>query len=186
MRKAFFALAASTAVALTLLAATASANNGIGSVPPAPDSEAQFAGGADTSDGITPAQGLVFGLFEKGSETYNGSATTTVVDFTLPEGVTVHNDPVECDGLPNNDCIVILGSTCDPAEIAIDGNEIEFRIACEPGEGFVWEALVDSLLPDGNYDVNVQFKVQSTQRAKDGPNMWQIKMDDVFQVPGGD
>ena len=87
-------------------------------------------------------------------------------------------------GLPNNDCIIIVDSTCsDPTGITINGNEIEFQIACDPGEGFVWEALVDSLLPDGNYDVNVQFKVQTTKRVKDGPNMWQIKMDDVFQVP---
>ena len=183
MRKAFIAVAAAAA-ALTMLAATASANNGLGPVPPAPDSEAQFFGGAETSDGITPTQGLVFGLFGKGSESYNGSGTTTVVDFTLPEGVTIHNDPVECSGLPNNDCIIIVDSTCsDPTGITINGNEIEFQIACDPGEGLVWEALVDSLLPDGSYDVNVQFKVQTTKRVKDGPNMWQIKMGDVFQVP---
>jgi hypothetical protein len=184
MRRTLFAFATAVAVAVTLLAATATANNGIGPVPPAVDSQAFFEGGADTSDGITPEQGLILAGFQKGSESYNGSDTTTVVDFTLPEGVTIHNDPVECSGFPNNDCLIILDSTCsDPTGVTVNGNEIEFQIACDPGEDFIWLAEVDSLLPDGNYDVNVQFKVGTTKRVKDGPNMWQIKMPGVFQVP---
>jgi hypothetical protein len=183
MRRMLFASAVAFAVALTLLAATASANNGIGAVPAAPDSSADFEGGAPASDGVTPAVGEIGAIFNKGSESYNGNGTTTVVDFTLPEGVTIHNDPVECSGLPNNDCIVIVESSCsDPSAITINGNEIEFQIACDPGESFIWIALVDSLLPEGAYDVNVQFKVATYKRTKDAPNMWQIKLPGVFEV----
>jgi hypothetical protein len=168
-----------TALAVVLagaFAVSASASNGIGMPPPAPFSQAFAEGGADVSDGTTPQTGLLFGLFEKGDESYNGSQTTTVVNFTLPPGVSIHNDPVECSGLPNNDCIIIIDSTCDGGTISPSGNEIEFRIACDPGEGFIWEALVDSLITTpGAYDLTAQFKVGVLKRAKDATNMWQIK-----------
>ena len=183
MRKTLFAFAVAVAVALTLLGATASANNGIGPVPPAPDSQAFFEGGANTSDGITPALGEIGAIFQKGDESYNGNGTTTVVDFTLPEGVTIFSDP-ECAGLSVDDlCLLIVENTCsDPTGITANGNEVEFQIACDPGEGFLWLAEVQSLLPEGSYDVNVQFKVATTKRTKDAPNMWQIKLPGVFEV----
>ena len=185
MRKTLFAFAAAAAVALTFLAATASANNGIGPVPPAPDSQAFLEGGANTSDGLTPASGFVFGGFAKGSEMYHGNGTTTVVDFTLPTGVTIHTDP-GCAGFSFDDLCLQFETNCSgPTGITANGNEVEFQIACDPGEGFDWAAEVDSLLPNGNYDVNVQFKVATYKRTKDAPNMWQIKLPGAFQVPGG-
>ena len=38
------------------------------------------------------------------------------------------------------------------------------------------------MLPNGSYDVNVQFKVAMYKRTKDAPNMWQIKLPGVFEV----
>jgi hypothetical protein len=169
--------------ALLAAAATASANN---AVPAAVDSQAFFEGGAPTSDGITPQTGFFAAGFLKGSEAYNSSTTTTVVDFTLPTGVTIHTDP-ECAGLGfNNYCIEIVDNTCaDPTAVTVDANTVHFQIACDTGQSFEWIAADDSLLADGTYEVDVQFKVSTYQRVKNGPNMWQIKMPGVFEVPGG-
>jgi len=186
MRKTLLVFAVAAAVALTLLAATASAGNGIGPVPQAVDSQAFFEGGADTSDGVTPAFGEIAAGFQKGTESYKGNDTTTVVDFTLPQDVTIASDP-QCAGLSVDDlCLLIVENTCsEPTGITVNGNEIEFQIACDPGQDFIWLAEVSSLLPDGSYDVNVQFKVATYKRTKDAPNMWQIKLPGVFGVPGG-
>lgn len=168
--------------------------SGIGKLQQAPSSQAFFEGGADQSDGSTPAPGGGEGAFLKGDEMYNGSSTTTVVDFTLPKGVTVYQDP-SCGflGNPNNYCIDAGPGTpgCVPDVtnlsnlITVSGNEIEFRVACAPGESFFWEAEFASLISTpGLYDTSVQFKVGVLKRAKDATNMWQIQMPGSFEVLG--
>jgi hypothetical protein len=179
-----------TRTALAGLVATvgllAAATGASAAVPPAIDSNADFFGGAPASDGVTAEVGEIFGIFEKGSEEYNSNGTTTVVNFSLPEGVTIHSDSELCGELPDENCLLIIENTCEePTEVTLDGNTFDFQIACDEGEGFVWIALVDSLLPEGSYDVNVEFKVDSYKRVKNGPNMWQIKLPEVFEV-GGD
>jgi hypothetical protein len=184
-------LVAAVAAAGLLLAATAaSANNGIGPLPAAPSSLAEGFGGADTSDGITPEDGFFLGFFEKGSESYNGSSTTTLVNFTLPAGTTVHFDAVECSDENGGIGGYCLGyeTNCSPSGdpvVTVNGNTVEFRLACDEGEGLEWGAAVDSLLPEGTYDASVEFKVGVLRRAKDATNMWQIKLPEVFEVPGG-
>jgi len=173
---------------VTLLVATtaATANNGLGRPPTAPSSTAGLLGGADVSDGLAPADGGVAGGFTKGSESYNGSSTTTLVDFSLPAGVNVVYDPVECGDLDNGGYCLGYETNCDPSAdqvVTVNGNSVEFRLACDPGEGFEFEAGVTSLLPEGTYDASVQFKVGALKRAKPGPNMWQIQLPDAFGVP---
>ena len=178
--------AAIAAAALLVVATTAAANNGIGPVPAAPTSFANGFGGADVSDGFTPADGGFVGSFTKGDESYNGSNTTTVVDFTLPQGTSVLYDPVECGDLDNGGYCLGYETNCDPSAdqvVTVNGNSVEFRLACEPGEGVGFEAGVDSLLLEGTYDASVQFKVGALKRAKPGPNMWQIQLPDAFGVP---
>jgi hypothetical protein len=165
-------------------------SGGIGKLPQAPSSQAFFEGGADLSDGITPAPGGAEAAFLKGDESYNESNTTTVVDFTLPSGVTVFQDP-SCGflGNPNNYCIEAgpgsPGCVPDSSNIVtVSGNEIEFRLACTPGESFFWEAELASLISTpGFYDTSAQFKVGVLKRAKGG-NMWQIQMPGTFDVLG--
>ena len=186
MRKTLFAFALAVAVALTLLA-TASGNNGIGPVPPAPDSSAVLFGGAPASNGVTPTVGEISVVFDKGNESYHSNGTTTVVDFTLPAGVTIHTDPECAGGIAGDDfCLDIDENGCSaaPTGVTVNGNEIEFQIACAPGGFFIWFAEVDSLLPEGNYDVSTQFKVATYKRTKDAPNMWQIKMPGEFGAFG--
>jgi hypothetical protein len=86
----FAAALAATAV----LAPPASAGNGLGPLPPGGDSDYIIQGGAAPSDGITPQVGEMLAGFLKGSESYLGNTTTTVVDFSLPQGVTIVNDLV--------------------------------------------------------------------------------------------
>jgi hypothetical protein len=181
-------VAALAAFAVAASATVASANNGLGPLPAAPSSLAEAFGGADVSDGLTPEQGFFFGEFTKGAESYGLSSTATVVDFTLPEGTTVNFNLTECGELDAGGFCLVFETNCEPlAEqvVSVSGNTVSFRLACEPGEGVAFEALVDSLLPEGTYDASVQFKVGVTRRAKDATNMWQLKLPDVFEVPGG-
>ena len=177
---------AAAAAAFAVLAPVASANNGLGPLPPTPPfsgTDYIFEDEVPPSDGITPQQGLVFAGFLKGDESYLGNGTTTIVDFSLPQGVTIVNDPTNCGNLGFNGLCILEGGTCDPpTSVTANGSEVEFQIACEPGEFFEWEALVSSLLPTGSYDVNIQYKVYSYKRAKPGPNMWQVKLPGAFVV----
>jgi hypothetical protein len=162
--------------------------SGIGPLPAAPSSQAGLEGGADLSDGITLAPGGAEAGFLKGDEMYNGSSTTTVVDFTLPSGVTVHTDP-SCGGLgnPNNYCMEAgpgsPGCVPDSSDlVTVSGNEVDFRVACAPGQSFFWFADLDSLISTpGLYGTSAQFKVGVYKRAK-GTNMWQIKLPGSFEV----
>ena len=170
------------AIAATALVAAGTAGSALGKVPPAPSSQAEAFGFADISDGITPEQGFFLGAFEKGTEAYHGNDETTVVNFTLPQGVTFVFDP-DCNGLSNGDLCLIYDTDCEPLAdpvVTADGNSVEFRLACEPGEQIFFQALVDSLLPAGTFDASVEFKVGVTRRAMDATNMWQIKLPDVF------
>ena len=170
------------AIAATALVAAGTAGSALGKVPPAPSSQAEAIGFADVSDGITPEQGFFLGLFEKGTEAYHGNDETTVVNFTLPEGVTFVFDP-ECNGLSNGDLCLVYDTDCEPLAdpvVTADGNSVEFRLACEPGEQILFQAFVDSLLPAGTFDASVEFKVGVIRRAMDATNMWQIKLPDVF------
>jgi len=156
--------------------------NGIGSLPVAPSSEAGLEGGAYLSDGFTPAPGGLEAGFMKGNEMYNGSTTTTVVDFSLPPGVTIDTS---CTGLPGNLCIGgWTDCSFDPSNfITVSGSEVEFRIACAPGDELLWEAdLVSLISTPGLYDTSVQFKVGAMRRAKDATNMWQIPLPGTFCV----
>jgi hypothetical protein len=173
------------AIAATVLVAAGTAGSALGTVPPAPSSQADAFGFADISDGITPEDGFFLGEFEKGTEAYFGNDETTVVNFTLPEGVTFVFDP-ECNGLSNGDLCLVYETDCEPLAdpaVTVDGNSVEFRLACEPGEQIFFQSLVDSLLPEGTFDASVEFKVGVTRRAKDATNMWQIRLPDVFFVP---
>jgi hypothetical protein len=151
--------------------------NGIGPLPPATTSAALTSGGADVSDGTTPAPGGIIAGFMKGGESYNGSSTTTVINFDLPPGVTVDTS---CGG----PCIE-GGDDCSPEGgpvVAVSGNEIKFRLACAPGQGLGFEALLTSLITTpGTYNTTVQFKVGVFNRAKGG-NMWQINPAGPFFV----
>jgi hypothetical protein len=164
--------------------------SGIGKLPQAPSSEAFLEGSMNLSDGTTPALGGALAAFLKGNESYNGSTTTTVVNFTLPSGVTVLQDP-SCSflGNPNNYCILAFpgdpGCVPDSSNIVtVSGNEIEFRLACTPGDSFYWEAELSSLISTpGSYDTSAQFKVGVYRRAK-GVNMWQIQMPGSLEAFG--
>jgi hypothetical protein len=172
------------AIAATALVAAATAGSALAKVPPAPSSLAEAIGFAGISDGVTPEEGFVFGAFQKGTEAYQGDDETTVVNFTLPEGVTVVFDP-DCSGLSNGDLCLIYETDCEPLTdevVTASGNTIEFRLACEPGEFILFQALVNSLLPEGTFDMSVEFKVGVISRTHDAPNMWQIKLPDTFQV----
>jgi hypothetical protein len=192
---AFFVGAASSAFAAThswtfgsssVSGAVSPFANGIGPLPAAPSSEAGLDGGADLSDGTTPAPGGLETGFLKGNESYNGSYTTTVVDWTLPQGVTIHTDP-GCGGPgnPGNYCVFVPYATCAPDSstyITVSGNEVEWRVACAPGQFLYWAAELDSLISTpGIFDTSVQFKVGVYKRTK-GTNMWQIKMPSSFFV----
>jgi hypothetical protein len=167
------------AAALVVFVGTAAAANG--KLPQATDSTAGAEAGAALSDGTTPAGGGILGGF-----TYNGEAGlgthTTVIDWQLPPGVTVHVDADECGGL----CLD-YETNCDPSVgdptqvVTVDGNVIHFRLACDSGEGFDFEALLDSLISaPGDYDMSVQFKTTTLRRTAN--NMWQIKLPGSFGV----
>jgi len=181
VKKGLLALTAAFA-AMALIAFTGLAAAGNGKLPQATDSTAgaDFAG-ADLSDGTTPAEGGILAGF-----TYNGEAGlgthTTVIDWQLPPGVTVHFDADECSGW----CIG-YESNCDPSVsdptqvVTFDGNIIHFRLACDSGQGFEFEARLDSLISvTGEYDMSVQFKTTTLRRA--AKNMWQIKLPGSFDV----
>ncbi len=175
------------AIAATALVAAGTAASAFGKVPPAPSSQADAFGFAVISDGVTPVIGVVFASFEKGSEAYHGNDETTVINFTLPEGVTITFEPDECGSLGVGGFCLQYESDCEPSGdpvVTVEGNTVEFRLACEPGESIFLAALVDSLLPEGTYDVSVEFKVGVLRRTHDAPNMWQIKLPDVFGVSG--
>jgi hypothetical protein len=130
--------------ALLVAATTASAANGLGPLPAAPTSQADVFAGADVSDGVTVEEGILFGFFEKGDESFGGSDTTTVVNFTLPTGVTVRHDPDECGEFDVGGYCLLYDTNCDPSGnpdsvVTVNGNTIEFRLACEPGgESSCW------------------------------------------------
>jgi hypothetical protein len=181
VKKRLLAVALIAAALLTVFGGTASAGNG--KLPQATVSTAGGGGGADLSDGSTPAEGGVEGGF-----TYNGEGgvgtQTTVVDWQLPAGVTVHFDSDLCGGY----CIE-YGTDCDPSTsdptqvVTVDGNVIHFRLACDSGEGFGFGAGLDSLISvAGDYDMSVQFKITTLRRANN--NMWQIKLPGTFTVGG--
>lgn len=186
-------LVAATAVGAVLLASAtaASAGGGLGPPPPAIDSQAYVldGGAAPYSGSGPPVHGSIAASFLKGSESYQSDGTTTVVDFTLPPGVTVRSDSscANQDGLGDNYCLQILEQDCgaDPTAITVDGNTVSFQIACSPGGDFGWFASVDSTITTpGEYSMSVQFKVHSYQRTTG--NMWQINpAQDNFTVGGG-
>jgi hypothetical protein len=172
-------------VVAAVLAAAGSASNGIGRLQQATLSTASGSGGADLSNGSTPADGSVGGTFTYQGEG-GGGTQTTVVDWSLPAGVTVHFDAGQCSGKGvggycldyETDCDP---STADPQAVTVSGNEIEFRLACQSGEGFDFEADLDSLIAaNGLYDMSVQFKINTLRRTSN--NMWQIKLPESFCV----
>jgi hypothetical protein len=154
-------------------------------LPQATVSTGGLAGGADLSDGLTPAQGGAEGGFTYSGEAGSGTQTT-IVDFTLPAGVTVATG---CDVGAGTLCIE-FGSNCQPSvappalPVTVSGNTIEFRLACAIGQGVEWDALLASLISTpGNFNESVQFKTTILKRTPKGATtMWQIKSPTSFTV----
>src|SRR5919197_5211609 len=99
---------------LAALAPVASASNGLGPLPQVPPLNTNyiFEDEVAPSDGITPQEGLVFAGFLKDNNSYLGDGTTKVVDFWLPQGVSIVNDP-ECADLGFNGLCILEEGTCD-------------------------------------------------------------------------
>lgn len=176
-----FGVAVAAGAVLLVSASVASANPPQATNPP--EANASSAGGEGMVNTYYDGPGFgvldYFGFTKRSDSGTLGGEPTSVVDFTLPAGITVPSSQ-DCqgwDGFPNdNYCLWIEGHSCAlPTGITVDNNTVSFQIVCGVGDSFRWGSYLSSFITvPGFYPASVQFKVDTYKRTKNPDNMWQI------------